>query len=54
LKSAAQTPPSQGFIPVLYNQTLEIRRRASLAEEKKYAEAEPLLLGGHQGMLARK
>jgi eukaryotic-like serine/threonine-protein kinase len=27
---------------------------ASLAEEKKYAEAEPLLLEGYQGMLARK
>jgi hypothetical protein len=27
---------------------------ASLAGEKKYAEAEPLLLEGYQGMLARK
>jgi len=27
---------------------------ASLAGEKKYAEAEPLLLAGYQGMLARK
>ena len=27
---------------------------ASLAGEKKYAEAEPLLLGGYQGMQARK
>jgi eukaryotic-like serine/threonine-protein kinase len=27
---------------------------ASLAGQKKYAEAEPLLLEGHQGMLARK
>ncbi len=27
---------------------------ASLAGEKKYAEAEPLLLDGYQGMLARK
>jgi len=27
---------------------------ARLAGEKKYAEAEPLLLGGYQGMLARK
>jgi eukaryotic-like serine/threonine-protein kinase len=26
----------------------------SLAGEKKYAEAEPLLLEGYQGMLARK
>src|SRR5262249_13407526 len=27
---------------------------ASLAEQKKYAEAEPLLLAGYQGMMARK
>jgi len=27
---------------------------ASLAGQKKYAEAEPLLLEGYQGMLARK
>jgi eukaryotic-like serine/threonine-protein kinase len=27
---------------------------ASLARQKKYAEAEPLLLSGYQGMLARK
>jgi eukaryotic-like serine/threonine-protein kinase len=27
---------------------------ASLAGQKKYAEAEPLLLKGYQGMLARK
>ena len=27
---------------------------ASLAGQKKYAEAEPLLLGGYQGMMARK
>ena len=29
-------------------------RSASLAGQKKYAEAEPLLLEGYQGMLARK
>jgi eukaryotic-like serine/threonine-protein kinase len=27
---------------------------ASLAGQKKYAEAEPLLIEGYQGMLARK
>ena len=27
---------------------------ASLAGEKKYAEAEPVLLGGYRGMLVRK
>jgi len=27
---------------------------ASLAGQKRYAEAEPLLLAGYQGMLARK
>ena len=27
---------------------------ASLARQKKYAEAEPVLLGGYRGMLARK
>ncbi len=31
-----------------------IGRRASLAGGKKYAEAEPLLLEGYEGMLARK